>query len=126
MFSLHVSFIEGPSCPGQVAAASLFFLFTHGLAKKYVPSHPTPCQKKKKKMQVDGPYCSIPCVMVSCVCVYLWFHFEFLLLEIGTVLCFFVSFQSNIFKDTDDTCLLNWNKRTSLPSLKRLASLSSL
>ena len=42
-----VSFREGNSCPGQVAAASLFFLFTHILAKKYVPSHPIPPKKKK-------------------------------------------------------------------------------
>ena len=102
-----------------------------------LPLHTHPCQeictisphttKKKKKMQVDSPYCSVLCVTVGCVRIYLWFHFELLLPETGTVLCFFVSFWSNIFKDTDDPCLLSWKKkRTSLPFLKRLAFLSYL
>lgn len=70
--------------------------------------------KKKKKMQVDSPYYSVLCVTVGCVRIYLWFHFELLLPETGTVLCFFVSFWSNIFKDTDDPCLLNWKKKKNI------------
>lgn len=93
-----------------------------------LPLHTHPCQeictisphtppKKKKKMQVDSPYYSVLCVTVGCVRIYLWFHFELLLPETGTVLCFFVSFWSNIFKDTDDPCLLNWKKKKEHPYL---------
>ena len=94
-----------------------------------LPLHTHPCQEirtisphtpsKNRKMQVDSPYCNVLCVPVSCVRIYLQFHFELLLLETGAVLCFFVSFQSNIFKDTDDTCLLIWKKKNILTFLEK-------